>query len=327
MNFGYELYIFSGGIQIGNPYSVDFNYCKIELNTFNIIREINNINPSATIFFVNLHNFFLFPVLGYLKFTGTKCIYWGHGLDLHEKNGALKNIAYKIEHKFFDGILLYAQHLKKFISPNHYHKLFIANNTLNLTVNDKINPFDKQSIKEKFGIKTSKNIIYMGRMEKRKRIHDLVNSFKRLKTKDVGLILAGPDTDGILQSISNDFLYKVGPVYGEDAIRLLSVSDVCCIPGPVGLGIVDAFYCGLPLVTEDVQHGPEIMYFEDGINGFMVNRGDVQSLSEKLDLILSDHKLRKHLSNSAKTIIENSGHIDKMCKGFFDILNFVLKNH
>ena len=38
--------------------------------------------------------------------------------------------------------------------------------------------------------------------------------------------------------------------------------DVYCIPGAIGLSIVDAQFCGLPVVTEDVDHGPRNNVFK-----------------------------------------------------------------
>lgn len=321
---GYRLIVISGGTEKGVACPVEFEYLEINLNTLSIFKQINKYRPDAVISHVNLKHLYLFPTLFLLKLKGVKTIYWDHGLDLQDKNNFFKNLAYRAEHSLFDGILLYADHLKKYIARKHHKKVFIANNTLNTTVYDSVQ-VDKAAVKAKYGIITSRNIICMGRVQKRKRIFDLVAAFKKLKTNDVGLILAGPDPEGLLKQIEHRYIYKPGPVYGDDAIKLLSVCDLYCLPGPIGLSIVDAFYCGLPMVTENVQHGPEIMYFKEGVNGFMVDKGDIQELAEKIDIILSDDDLRHYLSTSARKGISSNGHISTMCQGFVSVLDYVLK--
>lgn len=101
-------------------------------------------------------------------------------------------------------------------------------------------------------------------------------------------------------------------MYGDKAISLLSARDVYCLPGAVGLSIIDAFFCGLPIVIENVRHGPEICYFKDGVNGFMVGKGDVLDLAEKVELLLDDDDLRRRFSEAAINEIETAGHIDNM---------------
>ena len=147
-----------------------------------------------------------------------------------------------------------------------------------------------------------------------------------LKMKNTGLILVGPDDEGILDTVKpEDNIYKIGPVYGEESLDLLSASEVFCLPGSIGLSIVDAFFCGLPAVTEDGWHGPEIMYLKDGVNGFIVPQGDIVQLAEKLDALLKDHALRQRFSQAARTEIATTGHIDRMCEGFRSALEYVFR--
>ena len=60
-------------------------------------------------------------------------VWWGQGRDLSSPNSILKNIAYAIEHALCDSIILYAEHLRKYVARRFHHKIFIANNTLALS--------------------------------------------------------------------------------------------------------------------------------------------------------------------------------------------------
>ncbi len=132
-----------------------------------------------------------------------------------------------------------------------------------------------------------------------------------------------PDPDGILNRIEGVNIYKLGPIYGEKKFDLLSAADVYCLPGAVGLSIIDAFHCGLPFVTEDGDESAEIMYLRDGVNGFIVPRGNIQEMTQKLQLLLDNDALRQQFSNAAKREIAENGSIDKLCVGFRDALFYV----
>jgi glycosyltransferase involved in cell wall biosynthesis len=316
------LTVVSGGIQMGNPHSVEFEYRELPLTFRRLAKLVRDEDPEVVIFWINLKYLYLFPFLIFCKLMGKRIIYWGHGRDLLDKGSILKNTLYAIEHLLSDAIILYAEHLKKYVLARFLNKVFIANNTLNMTIyQNEFGP--KAKTLSKYNIKTKKNIICMGRMQRRKKIQDLVKALKLINNEDIGLILAGPDTDGILREFDDANIYKLGTVYGLASLELLSAADVYCLPGAVGLSIVDAFYCGLPFITGEGVTSPEIMYLKDGINGFIVPKGDIKQLAARLNLLLEDDALRDRFSRAARHEILLNGHIEIMCKGFCDAIQYV----
>jgi glycosyltransferase involved in cell wall biosynthesis len=322
LKYNFILNIISEGFQEGNPHIIRFCYREIDLCFTSMRRLFEKTRPDAAIFWVGPH-LYMFPVLILAKLLKIKVVHWGHRRPMHN-NYFLKWLVYNIEHFVDDAVILYAEDLIKYVYRPFRSKTFVANNTLNLST---YNPFrgNRETIKAKYGIFTRKNIICIGRMQRRKRVDDLVEAFKILGMEDVGLILAGPDSEGILTPIEGRNIFKLGPVYGEESLDLLSASDVYCLPGAIGLSIVDAFFCGLPVVTEDVLHGPEIMYLKDGINGFIIPKGDIPKLAEKLKVLITDDALRERLSQAARYEIMTNGHIDRMCEGFRNTLQYVCK--
>lgn len=320
---GYNLRLLSGGVQDDNPYEINFPFTIVNLDFLNLAKIINKQKPDALIFFVDAKNLYLIPLIFYSKILRIKTIYWGHGINLQKKSNKV-NIVYRFEHKLFDAIVLYANHLKKYINAKHLYKTFVANNTLNMTTN-LTSLKNKKKVLSKYNIRTQKNIIFVGRIQKRKRINDLVLAFKLLCGNDTGLILVGEADNGILNEaeVGNENIYIIGPKYGNELLELLKASYIYCIPGAIGLGIVHAFHFGLPVVTEKVDHGPEIMYFKDGINGFMVEKGNLSALAEKMRMLLDNDKLREQFSKAAKQEIETKGHINNLCKGFLDSLDYL----
>ena len=317
----YELTVVSEGIQDGYEGTSDFPHTIMNLRLGSLAGLVKRTRPDAVILFINHRNKYLFPLILFLKIIKVKAITWTHGLDLQRKHLKFSALLHHLEHFLCDGILLYAGHISGQIMASQRRKISIANNTLNLTRYDG-RPVDKNRTLTALGISTRKNIICVGRIQKRKRVDDLIAAFDILNMPDVGLVLAGPDDENIAAALAEkrQNVFSLGPLYGDKIIDLMRACDVYCIPGAIGLSIVDAQYCGLPVVTEDVDHGPEIMYLKNGINGFIVPKGDTQALAEKLRLLLADNDLRKRFSEAAKEESKTNAHIDRLCEGFVECL-------
>ena len=321
--YAFDLIVASDGIQPENPDPVHFQYAEMHLSAFRIAQFIYREKIQIIIDYMELRHLYLFPTYFIAKgLLNRKMIYWGQGRDLLDADSGIKNLAYAAEQAMSDAIILYAEHLRKYVPNRFQKKIFIANNTLCLG-DSGLPQVEKESILKKYAIKTPKNIICMGRIQKRKRIEALVEALVYLNRPDFGLILVGPDPEGLLNRIEGGNIFKLGPIYGEEKFALLSSADVYCLPGAVGLSIVDAFHCGLPLITEEGDESAEIMYLKNGVNGFVVPRGNIPEMAEKLRLLLDNDALRRQFSDAAKREMAENGNIDKLCAGFRDALFFV----
>ena len=316
MSSGFDFRVASDGIQRDNPHAVDFPFIDGRLSTWRIAQIVYTHRIDVVILFVDMRHRYLFPTYLFVKgFLRRKMVWWGQGRDLFARDARLKNLAYSTEHALCDSIILYAEHLKKYVRSTFHPKVFVANNTLAIEYSG-LEAGGRERVLAKYGIRTKKNIICVGRIQKRKRLDALVAAVAHMNRPDIGLILAGPDPDGVLRGFKGDNIYKIGPVYSDDKFDLLSASDVSCLPGAVGLSIVDALYCGLPFITDDGDESAEIMYLKDGVNGFVVPRGDIPALAEKLLLLLDDDRRRGRFSEEARREIARRGNIDQLCAGF-----------
>jgi glycosyltransferase involved in cell wall biosynthesis len=315
--YGFDLMVTSDGIQPDNPYPMEFHHIGMDLSFSSIVQLIHKHQIDVIIDFMELRNWYLFPTYVMAKgIMGRKMIYWGQGRDLLDSERKIKNLAYAAEQSMCAAIILYAEHLRKYIPKRFHKKTFIANNTLCLTYKGLSPGVTKENILAEYGIKTEKNIICVGRMQKRKKINHLVEALLSMNRRDVGLILVGPDPEEILKNIKGENIFKLGPIYGDKKLDLLSSADVCCLPGAVGLSIVDAFYCGLPFVTEEGDESAEIMYLKDGVNGFVVPRGNIPLMTQKLLLLLDDNELRKRFAEAARREIKENGSMETFSAGF-----------
>jgi len=318
----FALTVASEGIQRGNSTAIQFDYAEMHLSVGSISRMVWHGKFDVVIMFVDLRHFYLFPV--YLAVKGLlrrKMVWWGQGRDLAHPDATLKNAAYATEHTLCDAIILYAEHLRKYVARRFHHKIFIANNTLALTYPG-LPPDSRDKVLRLFNICTRKNIICMGRFQKRKRVDRLVAAMQLMKRPDIGLILVGPDIEGVLENVDGPNIYKLGPIYDKQRFDLLSAADVYCLPGAIGLSIVDAFHCGLPFVTEEGDESAERAYLRHGENGFIVPRGDVNELARSLLLLLDDDDLRARFSGAARKEVALNASIEQLCEGFVGALQY-----
>ena len=315
--YNFELMVTSSGIQANSPDVIDFPFIQMHLMVQSIISLIVRKKISIIIDFMELKQLYLFPIYFLAKgFLRRRMVYWGQGRDILDSKNLIKNLAYAFEQSMCSAIILYAEHLRKYVPKRFHKKTFIANNTLLIDYQGFLPGITKDIILRKYNIHTKKNIICLGRLQKRKRVDHLLEAFLLMGRNDFGLILAGPDSEGVITNAKADNIFILGPLYGNEKFDLLSSMDLFCLPGAVGLSIVDAFFCGLPLITEEGYESAEIMYLKHGINGLIVPKNDIKELSKQIQLLLDDDERRHKYSEAAKREIRENGNIDKMCSGF-----------
>lgn len=320
--YGYDLQVLTDAAPPHDSPGLPLAFTKMRLP--NLVRWIDTSTPRVCILVLNHSRPYFFPFLLYLRLRGAKVITWTHGTNL-QRVSRLSAFVHHAEHELCNGIVLYAEHMREYLLERHHKKAFVANNTLNLT-EYRPRELDRALVLAKHGIPTSKNVIFVGRVQARKRIQDLLSAFGRLALGDCGLIIVGPDQEGILKETvkKQPRVFALGPLYGTEILDLLTCADVYCIPGAIGLSIVDAMFCGLPVVTEQVVHGPEIMYLHEGENGFLVPKGDIAALADRLSLLLTNEQLRRRFSERAREEIATRGHINELCRGVRECLDYVM---
>jgi L-malate glycosyltransferase len=106
-----------------------------------------------------------------------------------------------------------------------------------------------------------------------------------------------------------------------DAIpSYLNISDVYVNTSISDSGLAastaEAMACGIPVVTTDV--GDARKWIKDGVNGFVVEKGNSWQLAEKIIALLKDDQLRKQFSQKGREIIvekqDYNKEMDKMNK-------------
>lgn len=165
--------------------------------------------------------------------------------------------------------------------------------------------------------------VFVGSLYADKRIDWLVAAAAALRARIPGAQLAiagaGPLEPMVRAAASQDAgIVYVGAVSGPRKAKLLACADVMLNPGLVGLGILDAFATGLPLLTTTSRrHGPEIAYLHHGVNGLMVD-DDLDAFIAASQTLMLDAALRERLGTHAAASCAQftlEGMVDRFANG------------
>lgn len=193
-------------------------------------------------------------------------------------------------------------------------------------LNIKIIPNAISKIPQKPEIERGQQIVYIGRLSREKGVSRLISAFAEVKHKDWKLVLAGdgPEKASLLRQAADlniqtrvEFLGKV-----RDISTLLAQSSVFVLPSFVeGFpnALCEAMSAGLPAVCFDsIPHEELIQHAE---NGFVVPNGNIQKLTDTLNLLINEPELRRQVGRNALLINERLN-IDKIGQEYLD---FILK--
>jgi glycosyltransferase involved in cell wall biosynthesis len=115
------------------------------------------------------------------------------------------------------------------------------------------------------------------------------------------IVGSGPEQDDMADAAMRlPWLRFVGSKVGRDKALYLRAATLMLNPGLVGLGILDAFAAGLPMVTTDCDlHSPEIAYLRHGENGLMT-ADTLPAFVEACTDLLSDAGKRLQMAAAAR---------------------------
>ena len=187
-----------------------------------------------------------------------------------------------------------------------------------------IDPAEQERLRQElFG--GSRNVgLYLGGIYAEKRIPFLLAAAEAVRraVPDFHLLVigGGPQADLIRAAAGrHDWIRYVGPKFGAEKTLLASLARVQLMPGLVGLGVLDSFAYGTPMVTTNVPfHSPEIGYLENGRNGVMIaDPEDLAGYAAAVTRILTDDAYRADLQAGAATALATYT-VENMARRFAD---------
>lgn len=264
---------------------------------------------------------------------GTKVVYFAHGF--HFFTGApLRNwlIYFPIEWvlSHVTDLLIATNHEDyeriQRVFPRSVKKTHIASLGVNFQRLDVADPQKAREYKRKeWGIEQDALVlIYVAELIRNKNQGMLLKMLERVrKTRpDACLVLVGPDhADGAYQREAQEMGIADHVVFtgwrsdiGE-CLRAADIAVASSIREGLGLNIVEAMYCGLPVVATDNRGHVSII--QDGVNGFLVHVNESEKMAERVLELAANESLRRTFAGAD---ISRFG-VDVITKKIYETLN------
>jgi len=265
-------------------------------------------------------------VAQYASPRSKRVVLWGHGANLQGNSRSAAERVKKLTAKKADWWLAYTAHSKPLIERSGFpgERITVLNNTIDTTLlSQDIANIDEGLISEfrnNHSIADGPIGLYLGSLYSEKRIPFLIESAVRIRSRipNFSLVIAGagPEDDiAILAARTHPWIHFIGPVKGRQKAAALAAARVLLNPGLVGLGILDSFVSGIPMITTDCGiHSPEIAYLESGVNGIMTASDADEFVLAACQMIDND-LLHQSISINAKKSSEELT-IVKMAENF-----------
>lgn len=227
-----------------------------------------------------------------------------------------------------DLIISPTESIKDSILDYHVAKpVEVVPNSIEVEKFQNISPDIKKDIKNKFGIKDDEKVlIYVGRMALEKNLAFMLKSYKIiLKEKPATklvIIGEGPELEALkaqaVQLGINKNVIFTGRIEYPEIPNYIAIADMFIVTSTTEvrpLAIIEAFACGLPVVSVDVPWARDII--KDGVEGILAPQ-DAAIYSEKIIELLYDEDKLKKMSGNAQRTADNYS-LYNTTKKFIDI--------
>jgi phosphatidylinositol alpha-mannosyltransferase len=154
------------------------------------------------------------------------------------------------------------------------------------------------------------NILFLGRLEKRKGLPYLLQAYAQVKARmpDTRLLIVGPDggmRQGCESFVRREGLKDVvftGYVSEEDLPRYYKTADVFCAPNTgnesFGIILLEAMAAGTPVVASDIEGFAYVVGHQ--AEGLLVPRCDTGALADALFQLLSEPDRRQEMGHNGQ---------------------------
>lgn len=253
------------------------------------------------------------------KFRKQKIYLWSHGW--YGREGFLKKWMKRVFFKLADGAFVYGNYARNLMIENGFdgHKLHVIHNSLDYDAQMVLrNGMEGSDVYiDHFG-NNNPVLIMIGRLNLRKNLNMLIEAVSRLKNKgefyNVVLVGDGEDRKQLEQlalelKVENQ-VWFYGACYDERTnAELIFNSDMCVVPGDIGLTAIHAMMFGTPCVSHDYfpNQGPEFEAIQEGVTGSFFKQNNIDSLADVITRWFDEKKGKRKMVRDAcyKEIDEN----------------------
>jgi glycosyltransferase involved in cell wall biosynthesis len=160
---------------------------------------------------------------------------------------------------------------------------------------------------------------WIGRMTGVKRIDDVLLAVRRLREQGVDAVLCmvgdGPDRETAEQrahelGIVRDSLF-LG--YQDEVASYYATFDALILPSAnegTPVSAIEALAGGRPVVATRVGGVPDVV--RDGVDGFLVEPGDIDAMADRLARLAGDPKLRRRMGEAGRASVRERYSVERL---------------
>lgn len=166
---------------------------------------------------------------------------------------------------------------------------------------------------------SARNVLFLGRLGKRKGAYDLLSSIKYLDNiidSDIKFYLCG---DGEIEEVKSRAkqmgishrIAHIGWIDGTQKQDFLKNTMINVLPSyneGLPMTILETMAYGIPNISTNIASIPEVI--TNGDTGFMIVPGDVDGLSKSLHKLIDSKELRESISNHSFCLISEHFSLD-----------------
>lgn len=211
-----------------------------------------------------------------------KLVFWGHGANLQSGNpGGFKERFKRWTTCRVDWWFAYTQMSADLVTAAGFpeDRVTVLNNAVDTSAlqehSQSISREEIHALRRALGFGPGPVAVFVGSLYADKRLDFLFAAAEAIRREvpDFQLLLVGDGPQrGEVRAWceARPWARWVGARFGREKVLHVSLAQVLLNPGLVGLGVLDAFVCGVPMLTTDCGiHSPEIAYLHNGVNGVM----------------------------------------------------------
>lgn len=258
-----------------------------------------------------------------------KLAFWGHGANLQsdDPNG-LKERFKRWSTNRVDWWFAYTRMSADLVMQAGFpsDRITVLNNAVDTAElqrqRQSVTPEETHALRAALGFGAGPVGVFVGSLYADKRLDFLFAAAEAIRREvpDFQLLIVGEGPErGKVQAwcAAKPWANHVGARLGREKVAYMSVAQVMLNPGLVGLGILDAFVCGVPMLTTDCGiHSPEIAYLENGVNGVMTTDNLDAYVETTVSLLRDARALNAHSEGCAASAKEYT--VENMAIRFAD---------
>jgi glycosyltransferase involved in cell wall biosynthesis len=162
-------------------------------------------------------------------------------------------------------------------------------------------------------------VLFVGRLVKYKGLDVLIKSIAETNA-DLVIVGRGQERKALEKLVNQlgitEKVHFAGFVPQEDLGIYYHACDVFALTSideseAFGLSLLDALACGKPLITSELSTGISQINIH-GVTGFHVSVGDSKAIGQKINLLLSDNKMREEMGRNGQIHFKKSFSLGQM---------------